>query len=56
MTFAAAFLLGSMFGACVGFIAAGAARTLGSGNDETAPIAERDMPAGDALIQIDGAR
>ena len=44
MTLAAAFLLGSMFGACVGFIAAGAARTLGSGNDETASISERDMP------------
>ena len=44
MTFAAVFLLGSMFGACVGFIAAGAARTLESGNDETASISERDMP------------
>ena len=44
MTLAAAFLLGSMFGACVGFIAAGAARTLGSGNDETASISKRDMP------------
>jgi len=39
-----AFLLGSMFGACVGFIAAGAARTLGSGDDETASISESDMP------------
>ena len=29
MTFAAAFLLGSMFGACVGFIAAGAGAHLG---------------------------
>jgi hypothetical protein len=45
MTLAAAFLLGSVFGACVGFIAAGAARTLGSGNNEAAPIAERDIPA-----------
>ena len=45
MTFATVFLLGSMFGACVGFIAAGAARTLSSGNDETTSIAERDMPA-----------
>ena len=45
MTFAAVFLLGSMFGACVGFIAAGAARTLSSGNDETASIAERPIPA-----------
>jgi hypothetical protein len=45
MTFAAAFLLGSMFGACVGFIAAGAARTLGSGNDELASVARRNVPA-----------
>ena len=44
MTLAAAFLLGSMFGACVGFIAAGAARTLGSGNDETASVAKRNVP------------
>ena len=45
MTFAAAFLLGSMFGACVGFMAAGAARTLGSGNDETASVVEEKVPA-----------
>ena len=45
MTFATVFLLGSMFGACVGFVAAGAARTLGSGNDETASIARRNVPA-----------
>jgi hypothetical protein len=45
MTFAAAFLLGSMFGACVGFMAAGAARTLGSGNDETASVVKRNVPA-----------
>jgi hypothetical protein len=45
VTFATVFLLGSMFGACVGFIAAGAARTLSSGNDETTSIAKRDLPA-----------
>jgi len=44
MTLAVAFLLGSMFGACVGFMAAGAVRTLGSGNDETASMSDRDMP------------
>ena len=44
MTFATVFLLGSMFGACVGFMAAGAARTLETGNDEAASISERDMP------------
>jgi hypothetical protein len=44
MTFAAAFLLGSMFGAYVGFIAAGAARTFAFGNDETLPLSERNMP------------
>ena len=45
MTFAAAFLLGSMFGACVGFMAAGAARTLGSGNDQPASVVKRNVPA-----------
>jgi hypothetical protein len=34
-----------MFGACVGFIAAGAARTFSFGNDETTPVAEKEMPA-----------
>ena len=43
MTFGIVFLLGSMFGACVGFIAAGAARTLGSDNDETTSIARRNV-------------
>jgi len=44
-TFATGLRLGSMFCACVGLIAAGAARTLSSGNDETTSIAKRDLPA-----------
>ena len=41
MTFAIVFLLGSMFGACVGFMTAGAARARGSSGDaETALTAE----------------
>ena len=54
MTFATVFLLGSMFGACVGFIAAGAARTLSSGNDETDVDRRKRHARSDALIPIDG--
>ena len=53
MTFVIAFLLGSMFGVCVGFITAGAVREVKSSNDGTALTAERH-PDSDALIQIDG--
>ena len=38
MTFVIAFLLGSMFGACVGFLTAGVLRAI---NDEAAPAADR---------------
>jgi hypothetical protein len=45
--------LGSMFGDCVGFIAAGAARTLSSGKDETVVYRRKRHPRSDALI-VDG--
>jgi len=38
MTLVIAFLLGSMFGACVGFLTAGVLRAI---NDEAAPAADR---------------
>jgi hypothetical protein len=41
MTFAIAFLFGSMFGACVGFIAAGARDAARSADAEMALTAER---------------
>jgi hypothetical protein len=57
MTFAIAFLLGSMFGACAGFLTGGVMRAVRSGDDagETA-LAERTYFAGlsgDAPMQID---
>ncbi len=46
MTFATWSLVGDLCLALAwGSVAAGAARTLSSGNDETVSIAERDMPS-----------
>jgi hypothetical protein len=55
MTFVIAFLLGSMFGACVGFLTAGVLRAI---NDEAAPAADRRYlrdRCGEGVAQVDGA-
>jgi hypothetical protein len=55
MTFVIAFLLGSMFGACVGFLTAGVLRTA---SGEVAPVADRCYQrdrCGEGAAQIDAA-